>query len=534
MALHEAAPLDARASGDTALERALRACVIESRRTGTPRVFSARAALAACDPLAAYAAWEPAGDRFYWEHPSSGLAIGARGAVATIETAGAGRIREAARRARALFRSTSVVGDAAPPIAGPLLVGGFAFEDAGGASPDVAFDARFDAGERVDPAAGEWRAYPPGRLVLPELLIVRAGQPTRAGGARAWCTASLEVVPGTDVADACRRLSSLLDEGRGFAWHVFRDAAADEIADPLAYAAAGDAYRVAGDRAHAVYRAQVARALEAVADGELEKVVLARSLEVTHPGRFGLAPFLDRLRGAYPSCATFSVARGAHAFVAASPERLVALGPGAGETRPPRRVETGALAGSAPRGRTPEEDERIGRALRESKKDQAEHATVVRAIRASLADVCGPLAGPESPGLLRVEGIQHLSTPLCGALHPARAATTGILELVDRLHPTPAVGGVPRRAALEWLRAHEGLTRGWYAGPIGFVDAHLGGEFFVGLRSALIRNPAPGVAGEAHARLFAGAGIVLGSDPELELRETRLKLRALLAPLTEI
>jgi isochorismate synthase EntC len=140
----------------------------------------------------------------------------------------------------------------------------------------------------------------------------------------------------------------------------------------------------------------------------------------------------------------------------------------------------------------------------------------------SLAGCCEDLDVPEAPRLLRLGEIQHLETPITGTLRNGES----ILELVERMHPTPAVGGAPREAALAWITRREDLDRGWYAGPVGFVDADGGGDFCVALRSALLRG------GEAH--LFAGAGIVDGSIPDAELQETRLKLRALLAPLLEI
>nr|MDJ0869801.1 chorismate-binding protein [Myxococcota bacterium] len=147
---------------------------------------------------------------------------------------------------------------------------------------------------------------------------------------------------------------------------------------------------------------------------------------------------------------------------------------------------------------------------------------VVRALRAALAPHCRSLAVPEAPRLRRLDGIQHLETPIEGRL----AGRRGLLALAGDLHPTPAVGGAPRDAALGWIARAEDLDRGWYAGPVGFLDAEGGGELAVALRAALLR-------GET-ARLFAGAGIVEGSQPEAELRETRLKLGALLAPLLEL
>jgi isochorismate synthase EntC len=180
------------------------------------------------------------------------------------------------------------------------------------------------------------------------------------------------------------------------------------------------------------------------------------------------------------------------------------------------------VAGSAPRGRSPEEDDRLGTALRESKKEQEEHAAVVRALREALAPLCVVLDVPEAPRLLRVEGIQHLETPIAGTLRD----DAKLFELAGRLHPTPAVAGAPREAALAWLAEHEALVRGWYGGGVGFLDAAGGGELCAGLRSALVCG--------SDARLYAGAGIVAASDPEAELVETRLKLRALLLPLLEL
>ena len=223
---------------------------------------------------------------------------------------------------------------------------------------------------------------------------------------------------------------------------------------------------------------------------------------------------LDTLRRVHPSCASFAVGRPGATFLGAAPERLVQLDG--------RRVETAALAGSARRGRNPEEDARLARELCESKKEQAEHAVVVRALREALSESCDEIAAPEAPRLLRLEGIQHLETPLVGTLRDEAS----VLELAGRLHPTPAVAGAPQQAALAWIAQREELERGWYAGAIGVVRHDGGGEFCVALRSALL-------CGE-NAHLFAGAGIVAGSDPDAELRETRLKLRAMLGALVEL
>jgi isochorismate synthase len=254
--------------------------------------------------------------------------------------------------------------------------------------------------------------------------------------------------------------------------------------------------------------------LREIGDGVFEKLVLARSVDLRRDGNFDPCVLLDALRHSHPSCVVFAVARPSSVFLGATPECLVQLTEG--------RVETASVAGSAPRGRSPEEDLRLGRELRESKKEQNEHAMVVRALCDALAPHCDGLDVRESPRLMRLKDIQHLETPIAGTL----CDRSSILDLLNSVHPTPAIAGVPREAALEWLRCNENLDRGWYGGPVGFTDAAGGGEFFAALRSALLRGE--------EARLFAGAGVVEGSRPEQELRETRLKFRAMLDSLLEI
>jgi isochorismate synthase len=440
-------------------------------------------------------------ERFFWEHPSKSHSMVALGAVRAIEVAGSGRFAEADRLARGLYAALLVGGDRAVPGAGPLLVGGFAFADAGSSSP-------------------EWRRFPAGRLVLPELLLGR-----RAG--RTWCTLCRVLSPGGDLEAEWRALvggfeRALSPQVRDPSSDLEDVAGSDACWVATAVPSPGPEYCVRADRSHSHYRAQVRAAIGAIAAGELEKVVLARSLSVRHDGRFALAPFLDSLRRIYPSCVSFAVSRGGDSFVGATPESLISL---KGD-----RVAACALAGSAPRGRSPEEDEVLGRRLCESKKEQAEHAVVVRVIRSVLAPFCDALEAAEAPSLMRVEGIAHLRTPVTGRLRRARVERPSLLDLVAALHPTPAVAGAPRSEALAWIERFEGMQRGWYAGPVGYLDADGDGEFRVALRSGLIVGGAEG----DRAQLFAGAGIVADSDPEAELRETRLKLRALLAPLTEI
>ena len=429
------------------------------------------------DALAAFADFG-GGERFFFERPADGFALASRGAAAVVEGEGAGRFTTAASGAAQLFERLHLADgglDEAPP-----LVGGFAFADA---------------------AAGDaWRGYPGGRLVLPELAILQ-----RAG--RACCVVARPVSAHDDPTAVAAALEAELDASRALGAEPLLAACDDE--DERA-----PEFRAVAERPLADYRARVAAALDAIAGGELEKVVVARAVRLARRGGLDPVGLLSALRRSHPTCTSFAVARDDALFLGASPERLVRL--------VGRRVETAAVAGSAPRGKNPAEDARLARELRESKKEQAEHEVVVRALRDGLLPHCEELSIPEAPRMLALEGIQHLETPIHATLREGRS----VLDLVGALHPTPAVAGAPRDAALRWLADGEQLDRGWYAGPIGFVTPDGGGEFVVALRSALLRGD--------EARLFAGAGIVDGSRPAAELRETRLKLRALLSPLLEI
>lgn len=193
----------------------------------------------------------------------------------------------------------------------------------------------------------------------------------------------------------------------------------------------------------------------------------------------------------------------------ASPELLVA--------RHGREVEARPLAGSAPRFGDPEEDEASRSSLLSSDKDREEHAAVVEAVSAAMEPFCDELAFDALPRTVGTANVWHLATGFHGVLREPRASA---LELVAALHPTPAVCGTPLDAALATIRELERISRGCYAGPVGWMDADGNGEWAIALRCAELSG--------STARLFAGAGIVAGSVPELELDETERKFRALL------
>lgn len=261
------------------------------------------------------------------------------------------------------------------------------------------------------------------------------------------------------------------------------------------------------------HRDNVVTALAELAQPGLDKVVLAHAVAVHRGAPFAPAAVLARLAAANPAAYLFSYRpRGeSPVFLGASPERLATVTAG--------RVISGALAGSAPRGRTPEADERLGRELLSSQKDLEEHAIVGEMITAALAPLCREVHAEHVPRLERLPTVQHLFTPIEGTL----AAGNQLLDVAQALHPTPAVGGMPRERALAAIRSLETVPRGLYAGAFGRVDARGEGDLAVAIRSALLAAD--------RAWVYAGGGIVPGSDPDLEVEETKLKLAAVLAAL---
>ncbi len=251
----------------------------------------------------------------------------------------------------------------------------------------------------------------------------------------------------------------------------------------------------------------VATALEAIERDEYEKVVLARDLHLWSRAPFDVARVLHDLAERFPSCTTFLVDH----LLGASPEQLV--------RRSGRAVTSQVLAGTAPRGADASEDDALGSALLGAAKDRREHDLALRSAVEVLDGLCDTLSVPEAPSLVRLDNVQHLGSALSGTLSAQGGAVPHVLDLLGRLHPTAAVGGVPRTAALRAIGELEGMSRGRYAGPVGWCTSDGDGEFAIALRCAEIRGE--------RARLFAGAGIVAGSLPEAELTETWLKLRAM-------
>lgn len=401
--------------------------------------------------------------RVAWASPA-GLELAGAGAAARVTASGSDRFETVRRAATARLADVDHDG---PPATRPRFVGGVAFE------PDH------------DPEP-PWAGLPAASFVLPAVTLTSSGGET-------WLTV-VESGPDPDPAAVEARLDRL----------------AARLAELPAMQPAGGPPGVrhterTPDREG--WEHGVRTVLEAIAAGRLRKVALAQRLEATLAGELAVPDVLERVRRRYPDCFRFLVEPTSEAaFFGAPPERLV--------RRSGDHVETEALAGSVERGTTPEADAELARRLREDEKLRVEQALVAETIEAAL-DRLGTVAVGDRE-VRRLSNIQHLRTPVEATLD----RDTHVLELVDALHPTPAVGGLPSATARETIREVEPFRRGWYAAPVGWFDAAGDGEFAVGIRSA--------VAGGGNVTLHAGNGIVADSDPAEEWAELAPKYRPIL------
>ena len=259
------------------------------------------------------------------------------------------------------------------------------------------------------------------------------------------------------------------------------------------------------------FKSVVTSALDEIAVNKLSKIVVAHTTEIKSSQPFKIVESLSNLRQLHPDCYIFSISNGeGQYFIGASPERLISV--------QNRQLVTDALAGSAPRGVNSTEDLHLANLLLKNRKEKREHKAVSDFMMERLQSI--GLKPQQLPlQLLKLSNIQHLWTPIYAHL----PADIEPLEIVALLHPTPAVAGVSTKTACQKIRYYEKCDRSLYAAPLGWVDYEGNGEFIVGIRSALIDGD--------RARLYAGAGIVSGSNPSREFDEVQLKLQSLLKAL---
>jgi isochorismate synthase len=418
------------------------------------------------------------GECFFWEHPAEQTTLIGIDSIQTIEAHGSTCFTDSASAWHALIND-AVISYAAEtestPGNGPIFFGGFAFDP-------------------LSPRTQLWSAFPDGLLILPRFLLSYTAK---------YVTLTINCM--IQATDSIRLHIQKIEENIRLLQYAI------EHSPTVLSEQSSTRFSIFESRPASEWMAIVAATVERIRQAAFEKVVLARDIQLVldDPTKeFDINLTLQRLRESYPTAYIFAIQRGERFFVGATPERLVLAQDG--------QIHTMALAGSVRRGETEVEDAQLGEELLQSEKNKIEHDIVVAMVLESLKNHCTNVHVSTRPQLLKLKNLQHLQTPITGDLIPGRS----ILDVIADLHPTPAVGGFPRQAALNEIRNTEKLDRGWYAGPLGWIGASGHGEFAVALRSGLIDG--------ARASLFAGCGIVSNSEPQIEYAESWWKFQVML------
>lgn len=440
---------------------------------GCPQLASISLAVKHIDPLAVLESiYEPGELHLYLEQPQADEAVAAAEAIFQQTFAGAERFAQARDWVRDIWDNTIAIGDLDRPASGPRAFAAFTF------------------GEDAEP--GEARAFAPGTVFIPRWQVAR----------RQGVSTAVANVPVSADAPIALLAQKVLAAHAKFSVFDYAGLAGGEAPAPAVF----KKHDIGGE---GWFTSAVGQALAGICAGEYRKIVLARAVDLEAGSDFSPLETLNALREAYPSCFAFSFSDGGgRSFIGATPERLAQAVDG--------RLVTAALAGSAPRGARAGDDAALGAGLLASDKDLREHRHVAESIERRLRALGLEPVAAAQPRLFKLPNVQHLLTPIEAALPEG----VTLLDAAGSLHPTPAVGGVPREAAVPHIARIENFSRGLYAGTLGWIDARGEGDFVVAIRSALVEG--------ARARLYAGVGIVEGSDPAREQVETDLKLRAML------
>jgi len=417
---------------------------------------------------------------FYCEKPSKTHAIAALGKNIACNAAGEDRFQKMTQAVERVKSETlHFNAGALEPDNGYHFVGGFSFWD------------------NLD--SKNWTHFEPASLILPEYALIQKGN-----------RSSLSVAVSLSNKDTVEQLHQKVNQKiKAISSDGYEPQNGVEQ-QPYTPAQNGIPFSIDGE--YKRWIKSVADIKQKISDQKLKKVVLGRQLQLPIHSTPNAFETLRRLRARYPNCSSFLVRKNSsETFVGCSPELLLSVNDNS--------IHTEALAGSIASGNSSKEDVKLQNELLESKKNRAEHAFVVKAIKELIAPLVDEIHHSDEPEIKKLANVQHLHTPISGTLKES----TPILSLLKQLHPTPAMGGTPRRKALQCIRQHEEFNRGCFAGPVGWIDSDGSGEFTVAIRSGLIK--------EEFALLFAGCGIVGDSDPKEEWQETNLKFMPMLSAL---
>ncbi|MFX3623749.1 MAG: isochorismate synthase MenF [Ectobacillus sp.] len=452
-------------------QQGLQQSLLTAVEANTETIVSAVKKVDWIDPLLFYAAGKQLGykERFYWSDPEQRVILAGVGSVFTIANPSEKRFQNAYNRWNELLDKMVVTRPHYEIGTGPLLFGGFSFDP-------------------LKKKTALWEGFSDTVLWLPcFMLTLKEGE--------AWLTVNQLVKKGDNAEHVYKWLAhaerKLLECSKQPLKEQEAALVKEYEVEPEAWMKSIEAVQTEMQR------------------GSVQKVVLARELQLVADKAVDSAGILEALRIGQPDCYVFALDYNGSCFLGATPERLI--------RKEKDSFTSMCLAGSIGRGDTEEEDERKGQELLHDKKNLVEHGYVVEMIREVMESICEQVNIPYKPGLMKTKNLIHLYTPVDGK------GDSDLLTMVEKLHPTPALGGTPRAEALSLIREYELLDRGLYAGPIGWLDYEGNGEFAVGIRSGLVKDN--------RISLFAGCGIVEDSKPQLEYEETKIKFKPMLSAL---
>ncbi len=436
--------------------------------------------IAGIDPLAALEIKHDYQEKFYWNHPNNSISISAAGKMRELKATGKNRFKEISDQTVKLKSEIEAYTSFEHVMAGPLFLGGYSFSDHN--------------------VGSVWKKFGAARFVLPEWMLIEIGHlhlltlVIEKENRKADDIYQEVILRITDFLNLAGELNHSEKE------RVFQSNILCTLQQPE-------------DRSRWIEKVEIARNM--IAQGTFEKIVLARQLRLQSRCKLKPTVLAHHLRESYPDCYNFLIQKDQDtSFIGATPERLASFRDG--------EFSTEGLAGSISRGRSAMEDASLAHSLLKSKKDRDEHQFVVQSIGDSLEKFSYRVEHPRQPKIKKLHNVQHLFTPIKASIKEG----VQIHELISELHPTPAVGGYPKKLAVPHIHQIEQIDRGWYAAPVGWFNMTGSGEFAVAIRSALLHDNT--------ATLYAGCGIVADSVPEREWKETLMKFAPLLDALNRL
>lgn len=455
----------------------------KAQSTGLAQLLTLSLPFERIDPLAALEILGKSDDaQFYWEHPDENLAVAAGKEAIRIRSNHRDRFQLIRKQIESWQSRTESFSAITHSLCGLHFLGGFSFQE--------------------HPQHHHWKSLGNACFFVPEWLIVRDGE--------------LSLLTVTKIVDSSASAELLESDIRETVIDIIDKVRSVSLgANGVKNGHSSHVPKYKSDTRSNIKSNWIAAVEEAkgrILVGEFDKIVLAREFRLRLKSQPRVTQMLNYLREAYPTCYTFMMRLSEEsAFIGSTPEKLVSLRASL--------ILTDGLAGTISRGKTATEDSILERKLLSSEKDLSEHGFVVDAIGERLRSITTAMNYPSKPGIRKFGNVQHLYTPITASLQE----NTSPLEVIEQLHPTPAVGGHPREKTIQHIQSLEKFDRGWYAGPLGWLNSNGRGEFCVAIRSGIIM--------EGQARFFAGCGIVADSDPESEWEETRLKLIPMLSAL---